>query len=141
MNPDSVPISEVVKRTRKMHPKAKELRATLGPIIKIAEQLGDVEDLGSLFALLEGTKLMDHMSNAVDVTSRLYEEVSPAKPRKAGPNTRCPCGSGKKYKRCCGSRSKRQRDKEEREIRAALEQGRKDMEEGKVGGTGPTGAT
>ncbi|MBQ2324968.1 MAG: SEC-C domain-containing protein [Clostridia bacterium] len=24
-------------------------------------------------------------------------------PEKAGPNDPCPCGSGKKYKKCCGS--------------------------------------
>ena len=29
------------------------------------------------------------------------------KPRKTKPNEKCPCGSGKKYKKCCGSRKKR----------------------------------
>ncbi len=28
--------------------------------------------------------------------------VQPAKPRKTGRNEPCPCGSGKKYKKCCG---------------------------------------
>ena len=29
-------------------------------------------------------------------------ENKPAKKQKIGPNAPCPCGSGKKYKRCCG---------------------------------------
>jgi len=118
---DSVPISEVVKRMTKVHPKAKELAAALGPIAKACEQLREVEDLPSLFSVIEGFDLLEKLSNAVEVTGALYEEVAPKKPQKAGPNSRCPCGSGKKFKKCCGSRARRQQQIRERDRRRAAE--------------------
>jgi preprotein translocase subunit SecA len=43
---------------------------------------------------------------ASDIVSEAAEAVSRAKPVRAGPkvgrNDPCPCGSGKKYKQCCG---------------------------------------
>jgi len=39
-------------------------------------------------------------------TNRVFEISEPPKPARAGPkvgrNDPCPCGSGKKYKKCCG---------------------------------------
>ena len=33
---------------------------------------------------------------------KLLNPVQPAKSEKIGRNAPCPCGSGKKYKKCCG---------------------------------------
>ncbi len=40
---------------------------------------------------------------AEDFDPEDYEHHGPMKSRKIGRNEPCPCGSGKKYKRCCGS--------------------------------------
>jgi hypothetical protein len=39
---------------------------------------------------------------AIAVTSLPQRPPVPSKTRKARPNEPCPCGSGTKYKRCCG---------------------------------------
>jgi uncharacterized protein len=47
-----------------------------------------------------------HMGLTIDEVRRNYEaEVSPAPARsvKIGRNQPCPCGSGRKYKKCCGA--------------------------------------
>ena len=47
-----------------------------------------------------------HMGRTIDEVRRNHEaEVSPAPARsvKIGPNQPCPCGSGRKYKKCCGA--------------------------------------
>jgi len=45
-------------------------------------------------------------SKASDMVSEANEAVAKAKPVRTGPkvgrNDPCPCGSGKKYKNCCG---------------------------------------
>jgi preprotein translocase subunit SecA len=45
-------------------------------------------------------------SKASDVVSQAAEQLEKAKPKRTGPkvgrNDPCPCGSGKKYKQCCG---------------------------------------
>ena len=45
-------------------------------------------------------------SQPSDVVSEANEVISKAKPVRSGPkvgrNDPCPCGSGKKYKQCCG---------------------------------------
>lgn len=40
----------------------------------------------------------------MDILAR-QERPAPAPPRRAGRNDRCPCGSGKKYKQCCLTKS------------------------------------
>jgi preprotein translocase subunit SecA len=48
-------------------------------------------------------------TKASDVVSEAAEALAKAKPVRSGPkvgrNDPCPCGSGKKYKNCCGSGS------------------------------------
>jgi hypothetical protein len=107
--PESVPISEVVKQTAKPHPKAKALGAALFPITRVYEDLKTCEDLPSLFTILEGSNFLDVMGNAVEVAGKLMDEVQPRTPTKPGPNSRCGCGSGKKFKRCCGKAGARKR--------------------------------
>lgn len=119
---DSIPISEVVKRKAKVHPKAMELAAALGPISSACEKLRDVEDIASLFSVIEGYNLLECLSNAVEVAGNLYEEVAPKKPQKANPNSRCPCGSKKKFKRCCGSRARKQQAIRARDRKKAAEE-------------------
>ncbi len=38
-----------------------------------------------------------------DGESALFDSAEPARVRKVGRNEPCPCGSGKKYKKCCGA--------------------------------------
>ena len=54
-------------------------------------------------ALLEGEEL--------DVQFKDFRTFRRSEP-KIGPNTKCACGSGKKYKRCCARSSKTSREKE-----------------------------
>ncbi len=60
---------------------------------------------------------------------RLMNPVPPARSQKVGRNDPCPCGSGKKYKRCCA-------DKEERPEQSGLPNGRFRYEPGSYGGPG-----
>ncbi|PJE81717.1 hypothetical protein COU58_01030 [Candidatus Pacearchaeota archaeon CG10_big_fil_rev_8_21_14_0_10_32_42] len=41
--------------------------------------------------------------NKFEIKNRNYKESLKIKKRKIGRNEPCPCGSGKKYKRCCGT--------------------------------------
>ena len=50
-------------------------------------------------------KLEDEEKSKARSFHRAYEkEVSQIKPKKIYPNDPCPCGSGKKYKKCCGKK-------------------------------------
>jgi HEAT repeat protein len=49
--------------------------------------------------LLHGHKPVFHP----DHEGHRHEEAEPARTAKAGRNDPCPCGSGKKYKKCCGA--------------------------------------
>lgn len=60
---------------------------------------------------------------------RLMNPVPPARSEKVGRNEPCPCGSGKKYKRCCA-------DKAESAEHAGLPAGRFRYEPGSYGGPG-----
>ena len=77
---------------------------SLGPNIRRALQTGeiDVEDLRKqiLTATLpnEGARF-DLLRQLADITS---SAPKPEKAKKIGRNAPCPCGSGKKYKQCCG---------------------------------------
>jgi len=51
----------------------------------------------SLYALLERIFKQDMRYRFRDAVKDLLR----ARPRKIGRNARCPCGSGKKYKKCC----------------------------------------
>ena len=48
------------------------------------------------------TRLRLHGRKAVYFPSEEEEEAAPAASPKVGRNDPCPCGSGKKYKKCCG---------------------------------------
>ena len=53
--------------------------------------------------LKEADKHLKSMGISVDTTSVSSATISsPASDRKIYPNEPCPCGSGKKYKKCCG---------------------------------------
>lgn len=52
---------------------------------------------------VEISQIIDHFSQIPEHYPDPYfrHNVSPAKSNKVGRNKPCPCGSGKKYKRCC----------------------------------------
>lgn len=60
---------------------------------------------------------------------KLMNPVPPARSEKVGRNDPCPCGSGKKYKRCCA-------DKAESVEQTGLPAGRFRYEPGSYGGPG-----
>ena len=45
----------------------------------------------------------------VSISNEKEDTVTPVKSEKIGRNDPCPCGSGKKYKKCCLQSSKRQK--------------------------------
>jgi hypothetical protein len=63
---------------------------------------------------------------------RLMNPVTPVRAARVGRNEPCPCGSGKKYKRCCADKA----NKEERTDGASSAAGRFRYEAGSYGGPG-----
>ena len=47
------------------------------------------------------TKLSERLSNHVKQKKTVKKKIAPGDGRKIGRNELCPCGSGKKYKKCC----------------------------------------
>jgi peptide deformylase len=47
---------------------------------------------------------LDHLNSTLFIDRVAPKPVTVVKATKVGPNDRCPCGSGKKYKKCCGSK-------------------------------------
>ena len=45
---------------------------------------------------------MDHLNSTLFMDRKVPKPVPVVKKGKVGPNEPCPCGSGKKYKKCCG---------------------------------------
>ena len=45
---------------------------------------------------------LDHLNSTLFMDRRLPKPAPPVKVTKVGPNEPCPCGSGKKYKKCHG---------------------------------------
>lgn len=45
---------------------------------------------------------MDHLDSVIFTDRMLVKSVPFVKKKKCGPNDPCDCGSGKKYKKCCG---------------------------------------
>lgn len=45
---------------------------------------------------------LDHLNSTLFMDRIAPKPVAPSKKLKVGPNDACPCGSGKKYKKCCG---------------------------------------
>jgi len=64
----------------------------------LAEGLGEGETLGEGEALGEGVA-KPMLATAEPPPRATYRRAQP----KIGPNEPCPCGSGKKYKKCCGA--------------------------------------
>ena len=58
-----------------------------------------VEDMRSLFS----PALAGYAQIGREIHKALMKSNAPAAERRVGRNAPCPCGSGKKYKRCCGS--------------------------------------
>lgn len=48
-------------------------------------------------------KLVEVGKSNFEIKNTLYKESLSLKTKKIGRNDPCPCGSGKKYKRCCGT--------------------------------------
>ena len=64
---------------------------------------GLTEDENELVEMALDERLLLHGHKPVFNPEHEHEEASePAKPAKVGRNDPCPCGSGKKYKKCCG---------------------------------------
>lgn len=65
---------------------------------------GDLEDVEIEFQVRQARSKPRPLSPLQKQMGSLFEQLSPQQrtiPRKIGRNERCPCGSGKKYKRCC----------------------------------------
>jgi tetratricopeptide (TPR) repeat protein len=71
----------------------------------------DLEDAGdravvrdTATATFEGEGLpLDRMTEIVDALDAARPSIRPRQVTKVGRNAPCPCGSGRKYKKCCGS--------------------------------------
>ncbi len=79
------------------------VRALLNKIEEAADGFRDDEEVLVKIALDQ--RLMLHGSKPVFFPDEpdVKEEPQPVAPSKAGRNDPCPCGSGKKYKKCCGA--------------------------------------
>lgn len=64
-----------------------------------SRMLGDKQLLSSLNEMFSHTRLMLNRGNTAAETVKLKKKKT-----KIYPNSPCPCGSGKKYKNCCGKR-------------------------------------
>lgn len=90
------------KELTQMQPPEKRIpRAmSLGPNIRkaIADGTMDADELR------RGILTMEMPSEALrfSLLKEIENAVAEAKPKKVGRNDPCPCGSGKKYKKCCG---------------------------------------
>ena len=60
-----------------------------GKVINLAREMGE-------------TDRADRMQGILNSLRKLSSEAMPPTKRKVGRNDPCPCGSGKKYKKCCG---------------------------------------
>ena len=58
-------------------------------VINLAREMGE-------------TDRVDRMQGILDSLRKLSSEIEPPTKGKVGRNDPCPCGSGKKYKKCCG---------------------------------------
>ena len=67
--------------------------------------LSEVEEYGvTSIVTIEGLLDIEICEHCMNVTGRVADRAMPASARsKVGRNELCPCGSGKKYKRCCGT--------------------------------------
>jgi uncharacterized protein YchJ len=73
----------------------------------------DLEDAGdravvrdSATATFEGERFpLDRMTEIVEALDAARPSIRPRRATKVGRNAPCPCGSGRKYKKCCGSGS------------------------------------
>jgi uncharacterized protein len=66
----------------------------------------DIDGLAAKFLELFPTAMHDyaHLGGSIaQVIAEWEAERLPARSQKVGRNDPCPCGSGKKYKKCCGA--------------------------------------
>ncbi|MFN2218935.1 MAG: SEC-C metal-binding domain-containing protein [Anaerolineae bacterium] len=74
----------------------------------VIELVDGIEQLGGSLSTVQQRKyeavIRMRERRRQEMVDRLgYEEDEPARRRKIGRNEPCPCGSGQKYKRCCGA--------------------------------------
>jgi uncharacterized protein YchJ len=60
------------------------------------------EEMGKSQKIKEFKKIQAELQRALPEVGKISKPV-PAKSEKVGRNAPCPCGSGKKYKKCCGA--------------------------------------
>ena len=94
-------------RSRARHPEAQEYRRQARIATATAETTLDVRSDGTV--LQQKTKIKFGgeglpLSELSNLAAHLRETSAPAPAtrQKIGRNERCPCGSGKKFKKCCG---------------------------------------
>ncbi len=71
------------------------------------DRLRDPRDQGSNHFCLSYKMFFEHADKRFQELARRWkaqQEAARARPRKVGRNDPCPCGSGLKYKHCCGAR-------------------------------------
>ena len=77
---------------------------SLGPNIRKSLQTGemDIEDFRKQIRTTELPSEAMHFDLLRQLADIKPPITQPEKQKKVGRNDPCPCGSGKKYKRCCG---------------------------------------
>jgi hypothetical protein len=65
------------------------------------EPVDDLRDLVASYEALSDAPLPDSLGEHVAAIRARFEAGPPARSTKVGRNEPCPCGSGKKYKKCC----------------------------------------
>jgi uncharacterized protein YecA (UPF0149 family) len=85
-------------------------RANAGVSVRRTIDLEDAGDRvvvrGTATATFEGERFpLDRMAEIVEALDAARPSIRPKQATKVGRNAPCPCGSGRKYKKCCGSGS------------------------------------
>lgn len=104
---------EILHSHRERHPEILEGIVRRESDAALAERMTRMlmrHGMGSSVAYLYETADQKEISEAVDylkqsdLSAPALDRHASARRHKTGPNEPCPCGSGKKYKKCCGSR-------------------------------------
>jgi uncharacterized protein YchJ len=115
------PVSTFMELLQEMYPLSKEEEANVRFVaLNVLENTPTLENRGAsqadVRAIFEESSVFatpQFSANAakpVEISNDYYRDASTGvlkSKQKIGPNDPCPCGSGKKYKKCCGRKGKR----------------------------------
>lgn len=78
------------------------LKKTKEAVLQESQQMGRYDYIHDTIAELQGWASFNQQQNQSWPETKLAAKPDPVKVEKIGRNDPCPCGSGKKYKKCCG---------------------------------------